>query len=152
MVLISIISMIFAGFSNALMDISSENRFKKNKFNKNKGDNNDENKWKQPLEKGERKWWYLWILHKPRYKEAYIWSSTILVSTTDWWHRFQSIMLFFFALSVVSYVPITTSLISYWGWKTFMIPILDFIIFRILFNVSFEILYTYLKNKLDGKL
>ena len=148
--ILSSLFMALAGISNALMDISAENKFTNNKFNKDLGPNNDENKWKQPTEPGKRMWWYLW-LKKPKYKESFIWSSTILVSFTDWWHRFQAMMLLFITLAIVCYVPTTVFVVKWLGWKTMFVPVLDFILFRVMFGLGFEPLYSYLKKKSDGE-
>lgn len=143
--ILSPIFSVLAGVANAFMDNSAENNFVDNKYNKTKGGSNDEKKWAQPQEIGTRKWWYLWVLHTPRYKESFIWSSTILVSLTDWWHKFQTMMIVSFCMAIVLYVPITVGLITYFGWWSILVPIIDFLIFRILFSLSFQ--YTYEKIK-----
>jgi len=153
--MISILFTILAGISNAFMDLSAENLFLNNKFNKSKGPNNDENKWKQPLEPGKKIWWYLW-LKKPMYKESFIWSSTLLVKFTDWWHKFQSFMILFFCLSIVFYSPISEQFVFNFltqdlFWSNVLIKTLDVIILSLTFGFSFENVYAPIKRKLREK-
>ncbi len=144
--LLSTIFTALAGVANAFMDNSAENNFSDNKYNKTKGGSNDENKWKQPKEEGGKIWWYLWVFHKPRYKESFIWSSTLFVSLTDWWHKFQSMMLILFCLAIIAYVPITAVIVSYFGWYGFLVSIFDFLIFRTVFSLSFQFVYEKIKR------
>jgi hypothetical protein len=151
----NILSPIFvglAGLSNALMDLSAENRFLDNKFNKTKGNNNDENKWKQPLQINDKRPWYYFGIIKPRYVEAFPYSSTALVSITDWWHRFQSLMLIFFCLAIVCYTPVLAILALKIGiTNAIIVGVLDFVLFRTIFSLSFEFLYKRLKLHLLKK-
>jgi len=142
---------IFAAIANSLMDNSAENNFNNDKYNKTKGDKNDEMKWEQPLKPGKRKWWYLWFLHKPKYEEKFMWSSTILVSFTDWWHRFQFLMLTFFCLAIVFYTPILTTFVSWLGIKSQYVILFDFIFLRMCFSLAFEKIYKNLKEFLLKK-
>lgn len=135
--MISIIFISIAGILNAFMDLSSENRFHNNKYNKTKGDNNDEDKWKQPLVLNNKRHWYYLGLMKPKYIERFPFSSTGLVFLTDWWHRFKSLMLICIFVSIVLYTPITKHII------------VDFIILHLTFSCSFELVYKRLKNYLS---
>lgn len=149
----STIFTMLAGVANAYMDLSAENLFKDNKYNKTKGDSNDENKWKQPLEKCEKApWYYLW-LKKPKYKEAFIWSSTILVSWTDFWHRYQLYMISAFCLAIVFYSPIFTFVAFtkiVWLNKALIIAT-DFLWFKSVYSFTFENVYSTKKKKLTTK-
>lgn len=150
MFLISTLLMIIAGCAKSFMDISSENGFKDNLYNKDRGDNNDENKWKQPLEPGKPVWWYGWIIYKTRYVEKYPFSSTILVIFTDWWHRFQSLFLLFFCLSIVFYTPILPIICEYSiGYipQKWIVYIFDTTWFFSVLCISFEYLYNYIKKE-----
>ena len=66
------------------------------------------NKWKLKdgniISNNKTIWYYLW-LYKPKYKERFIWSSTILVKFTDGWHFFQSLMILFIGFSVYFWEP-----------------------------------------------
>lgn len=64
-----------------------------------------------PIEKAP--WYYLW-LYKPRYKELFWYSTTVLVLLTDAWHFFQLIMLTMLQVIIISLIliPIDTSLIQ----------------------------------------
>ena len=73
MIIINITLLIIAGLSNAVMDISSENRFWKPWMNKSEG-------WKNK-----------WKLGDPKYGEKFIGSSTVFVLFTDLWHFAQFI-------------------------------------------------------------
>jgi hypothetical protein len=153
MFILSTIFSALAGISNAFMDLSAENRFIDNKFNKSEGPNNDENKWKQPLEPGKRIWWYLW-LKKPMYKESFIWSSTLLVKFTDWWHRFQAFMIVFFCLAIVFYSPFSSVVLAkLFGWKLsiFWTKFIDVVWLGGIFGFAFENVYAPLKKKLIKK-
>ena len=60
------------------------------------------NKWKEGyIKSAKRKWYYLWI-YKPKYEEAFPYSSTLLVGFTDGWHTIQWFMIKFIFLSVLA--------------------------------------------------
>lgn len=150
---LSSLYVILAGVSNAFMDLSSENRFIDNKYNKSEGGNNDENKWKQPMEDQVTKlWYYLW-LKKPEHKEKFPYSSTGLVAFTDWWHKYQFYMITCFCLAIVFYSPIFSFVaLTKIVWLDKVIyMVLDFIWYRTLFSFSFEQVYSRIKKKLEVK-
>ena len=136
--IISTVFSFFAGIANAIMDISSEGKFKNvkkpNWWNK---DGSWVNKWKKD-ENG-----------KPiSGKEKFPLSSTALVFTTDAWHFFQMVMLTCFALAIVTY-----SSANGFGKVegSVWIFIIDFAIARIGFWLGFNPVYNFLKKKYKKK-
>lgn len=75
------------------------------------------------------KWYYLW-LYKPVFEEKFMWSSTVLVFTTDAWHMIKSIKLnaIFLALTLALDLVVIDS-------------ILAFIILRVVYGIIFEQLF-----------
>jgi len=132
----SLILLFLAGVSNAFMDLSSENRFNNKSLNKSEG---SKNKWKQPKESGVKLWYHI---SKPRYKEAFPYSSTLFVLFTDFWHKMQSLMLTLFTMAIVLYEPLITFDLL------FCEIIVNLFILRMSFGVGFEPLYKNLKLKL----
>ena len=96
----------------------------------------DEWRNKYDFNKNKNHWWYFG-LYKPKYSERFPFSTTILVSLTDKWHRAQLIMLRFMYLAVA--VAFTQ--------KIFLILLLSFVIFPIVVGIPFEIIYTKNKKK-----
>ena len=72
------------------MDFSAKGGFKGNNYYKNKSDSWG-NKYVFPLKKTGN-WWYFG-LYKPTYKERFIFSSTMFIFLTDYWHFQQFIFL-----------------------------------------------------------
>ena len=132
----SLILSFLAGVSNAFMDLSSEDRFKNKSLNKSEG---SKQKWKQPQEPGKKMWYHI---SKPRYKEAFPYSSTFFVLFTDFWHKMQSLMLTLIFMSAVLYEPIFK--FDLLIWEVFV----NFLLLRLSFGVGFEPLYKRLKLKL----
>jgi len=83
----SIILLVISFTSKALMDLSGADKFKGEDSDKNRSYTSD-NKWLLPYTTGIRSIWYLW-LYKPKYREAFPYSSTDLVFITDYWHKKQ---------------------------------------------------------------
>jgi len=83
----------------------------------------------------KRKWYYLWV-YKPKYVEEFIWSSTILVFTTDAWHMAKSIRLnsIFLALALSLDLSVIDSVIA-------------FVILRMVYGVIFELFFSWLLRK-----
>lgn len=80
-IIIICVLLFFAGLFNGRMDHIKEFQLDKNSWT---------NKWKlnsvgQTYKYVDR--WYYFGLHKPEYVESFPYSSTILVFTTDGWHR-----------------------------------------------------------------
>jgi hypothetical protein len=87
-------------------------------------------KWASPYPQlGERKWYYFG--YHPRYKERFLYSSTIFVFLTDAWHLFKSLMLTCIMLSVVNYSVVIT-------------PFIDFILLYVVFTFTFTIFFDYI--------
>lgn len=106
---ISIISLILASLFDTIKDLSEEGKFstKDNVFwNK---DLSWINKWAThkdlydgvPIESHFRLWYYLW-LYKPKYKERFPFSSTVLVFLTDGWHLMKSLYIFINSIGLLS--------------------------------------------------
>jgi len=77
-------------------------------------------------------WKNKWRGGKPENGEKFPGSSTIFVWTTDAWHFFQMIFLTLMFLSIVFYTPLFS--VSY-SW------VFDFIIYRIIFGVTFTLIF-----------
>ncbi len=77
-------------------------------------------------------WVNKWKNGDPKQGERFPGSSTIFVFTTDAWHFFQMLFLTFMFLSIVFYIPMFN--LSY-SW------ILDFIIYRIIFGLTFTLIF-----------
>jgi len=135
--MLSLILSFLAGVSNAFMDLSAEDRFKNKSLNKSES---SKQKWKQPQKPGKKMWYHI---SKPRYVEAFPYSSTFFVLFTDFWHKMQSLMLTLIFMAVVLYEPILTSDLVF--WEVFA----NFILLRMSFGVGFEPLYKRLKLKLS---
>jgi len=86
-----------------------------------------------PNHKNKAKWYYLWV-YRPNFVEAFPYSSTLLVFTTDAFHLFKSIRLnaLFIALTVAFQFKLEDSIII-------------FLIFRAIYGVTFELLFRCLK-------
>jgi hypothetical protein len=120
-------------FFNVLMDLSSEGKLGPGWWDKNDG---WEYKWKLGLPLMPRKkWYYLWIF-TPKYKEKFLYSSTIFVSLTDGWHLFQN---FFHSSWQLLYALETEK------------PLATFLITKGLFSLGFELGYFILNVKADLK-
>lgn len=137
-------SLILAGYFNALMDLSSEGQeqiFFLGRRVKAKADT-WEDKWNQiivntPAKKHTvftsynlRPWWYLGLMRLPR-DEKFPFSSTILVWLTDDWHLFKA--LFLFCIDTCIVVPLHTQL----GWYA----LLGYLVFPFIRFISFELKY-----------
>lgn len=89
--------------------------------------------WRNKYDFTKRKnhWWYFG-LYKPVYSEKFPFSSTLLVSLTDRWHRTQLFMLRFIYLAIAVLIA-----------KTFLgVVLLTFIVFPIVLGVPFQITYS----------
>ena len=102
-----------------------------------------ENKYKIPLEDYKPKWYYLAFdfnlfgkrfkfdgLEKPLYKERYMWSSTVFVFLTDYWHRTQ----FLFLNSMTVSIAILGGYIGYLKGQ-------NYIYYSLCFGLGYEIYY-----------
>lgn len=144
MIYITIALIALAGIVKALQDLSSEGNLPY-KYNK---DNTWMNKWKTKLKIDElgsggcylirprfgNNWWYLG-LYKPKYKERFPFSSTVLVAFTDFWHICQFVKLkLLFTAMIFTY-------------STIVNPFVDFTILYATYTISFEIIHHYIKKK-----
>lgn len=130
----------FAAIFNSLMDLSSENLFKKDWWNKDSW----KNKWKldsngNPMP-AMTYWWYFG-LYKPEFQERFPYSSTALVFLTDGWHLFQ----FLFHTSWQSAVATGTYLFEKNVWSCVVV----FISVKLIFSISFELIYSNLKKRME---
>jgi disulfide bond formation protein DsbB len=136
---------LISGISNAIMDKLQfhfhKSIFSKPPFTPEFWDPNKSwvNKWAKGFVKNEKRlWYYLW-LYKPKYKERFPYSSTILVFTTDAWHLAQWIMLKSLILAVSLTAPITDVLVY------------DFIICQTIFSGTFELFFNKVLMKKDER-
>lgn len=97
-------------------------------------------KWKnnQRILNNKKLWYYLW-LYKPQYKEAFPYSTTILVFLTNAWHFFQFIMLSSFQAAI----SITISMVYCFNWWQFIVI---FFIIKIIYNSTFELFWKKILN------
>lgn len=137
----SLILIILAGVINALMDQSSIN----NLWNKwwNKGES-WKLKWKLDsngnlIPQNERLWYYLWVL-TPKWKESFIYSSTLFVWLTDGWHLLQMLFLNIIILSIIVFNPI-----NLFFDNNICQMIINFLILRIGYGVGFNTMYYSIK-------
>ena len=119
----TILFIILAAFSNAVMDVLST-RYDVSIFGnlKNRQFWDWRISWKNKWENGFK-----------LNREKFLFSSSILVFLTDGWHLFKALMLLFIFLAIVTYKPI-------FGY-------FDIILFSILWGVVFELFYTKLLLK-----
>jgi len=137
--MLSILFLLLAGVANAIMDVSSEDKFKNNFWNKTKS---WKNKWKinkggRRIKEDKKRWYYLWKF-TPKYKERFPLSSSLLVLITDGWHLAQFFMLNLITLAVI-FAPGYENILGLGIW--------DFILLRLAFGIGFAPLYNKLKQK-----
>ena len=132
-IIITIVLLVLSGVFKAVMDLSSEHRFREEFWNKNeswhlkwKTDNNFN------LTGSGKHWWYFG-LHRTRYDERFPYSSTILVFLTDGWHLFQFLFLSCLELAIAIQF-------DHWIWV--------FIIAKITLSGVFELVYSNIKKRL----
>jgi hypothetical protein len=89
-------------------------------------------KWASPLQPPVKAWYYFGFY--PRYKERFIYSSTIFVWLTDAWHFFKAIFILAIVLGIVFYTPIIN-------------PHIDWLIYYFLWTSVFTVFYDYIFNK-----
>lgn len=89
-------------------------------------------KWKYPLRKAPRKWYYFGF--QPRFQERFPYSSSAFVWLTDAWHLLKALMLACIMGAIVSYQPLT-------------IPVMDFFIFYCTFTFTFTVFFEYVFRK-----
>lgn len=125
MIWLSVLFLISAGITKGYLDYYADSGVKNNEW-RNKYD----------FEKNKNHWWYFG-LYEPKYSEKFPFSTTMLVSLTDKWHKAQLIMLRFMYLAIA--VGLTQNL--------FMIILLSFVVFPIVVGIPFEIIYRKNKKK-----
>lgn len=135
--MISLILITIAAIFKAIMDKSAINHFSKVWWNKSQSWTA---KWAVGLPIQERKLWYYGWIYTPKYKERFIYSSTILVFLTDGWHFSQFLFLTFLFSGIVMYSPVI------WVDKGFIWgAISNYALFRLCFNVTFQTIYQFVK-------
>jgi hypothetical protein len=131
--MLSILFFILAGASNAVMDKIifhwGRSVFKGTKFEQ----------WANPKVSYKNKW-----KNKSNSLdgERFFGSSTIFVWTTDLWHFAQSFMITFFVLGVLSYDGIVNI-----GGLYVLNLIIDYVILKMAFSISFEIFWSKVLEK-----
>lgn len=106
--MVTIILILICAVSNAIMDLSSEDRFSKEWMNKSTG-------WKNK-----------WYLGNPNMGEAFPFSSTIFVAFTDLWHFSQLIFHTSWQLAIAIQF-------EKWVWVFIMMKIIFSIAFEIVY-------------------
>jgi hypothetical protein len=142
--IIAISCIVIGGIMKAFMDLSSEGNLPwKPKWFFDKSVS-WKAKWKLdkqhnliPATKGDN-WWYFGII-KPKYKEKFPLSSTLLVFISDFWHLSQGFFLKFILVGVYIHEPMFGQL---WYHQLF-----EFWLLYILMLVPFELTYSYMKKK-----
>lgn len=134
MILAIFIFLFLAGLFKGKLDAAADTGVKSKEW-VNKWKNVSEGWSKEYLKKYH--WWYFGLYSPSQHLERFPFSSTILVSLTDKWHRAQLIMLRFVYLAVA--VALTQNL--------FFIILLSFVVFPIVVGIPFEIIYTKNKKK-----
>ena len=134
--MITLILIVLIGIINALMDIIM-GRYNQSIFSLFNPDwwnpqLSWKHKWVYPLESTIKAWYYFGFY--PRYKERFIYSSTIFVGLTDAWHFFKIFFIFFIVLGIVCYTPIIN-------------PYIDWLVYYITWTSVFTIFYDYIFNK-----
>jgi hypothetical protein len=114
----TIIFIILAAFSNAVMDVLST-RYDVSIF----GNLKNRQFWDWNIS-----WRNKWSWGEKENGEKFFLSSTMLSFLTDGWHLFKALMLLFISLAIVTYKPI-------FGY-------FDIILFSIIWGVVFELFYT----------
>lgn len=134
--MISLVLMIITGALNAAMDIlfTAYTSSIFSKFNPSWWDPQQSWKWKwaTPLQSPDPKWYYFGFL--PRYKERFIYSSTIFVWVTDAWHFIKALMILAIVCSIVLYTPIIAASV-------------DWLIYYIAWTFTFTIFFDYIYRK-----
>jgi len=134
--MITLILIVLIGIINALMDIIM-GRYNQSIFSLFNPDwwnpqLSWKHKWVYPLQPPVKAWYYFGFY--PRYKERFIYSSTIFVGLTDAWHFFKIFFIFFIVLGIVCYTPIIN-------------PYIDWLVYYITWTSVFTIFYDYIFNK-----
>lgn len=131
--MLSILFFILAGASNAVMDKIvfhwDRSIFKGTKFEQ----------WANPKVSYQNKWKNN---SNSLEGEKFFGSSTIFVWTTDLWHFAQSFMITFFVLGVLSYDGIVNI-----GGLYVLNLIIDYVILKMAFSISFEIFWSKVLEK-----
>lgn len=141
-ILLILLSSFFAGYKEGLMELSGHGKLSDDKNSKNtwqhkwawfpKGSvSNAFLKWQKiidydtPFKNYERRknskkrWYYLWIF-TPKYQEAFVYSSTLFVFTTDFWHKQKlfrnlsiTIMLLLLVLAPITVIYLKITIIAF---------------------------------------
>lgn len=85
--------------------------------------------------------WYYLGLYKPKYKEAFPFSSTALVSFTDPWHRSKAICFGLWRLALVLSIAFLWRL-SVIGWKNTLMYTGVYVAIWIIQSAGFHLVYT----------
>lgn len=150
--IVSIILCIIAGVSNSIMDtiqfhwdssiFSKIENKKKREWWKSKGDKKYKGHMLSYQMSQTRHLWYYFGLYKPKFKEAFPYSTTALVWMTDSWHFFQMIM--FSSLQLAIIVPVTFIFyhtIDINWWQTGLFGLGSFTLLKISQSSFFELFW-----------
>jgi hypothetical protein len=120
MIWLSILFLALAGVCKGFLDAISDCGTKSSEW-RNKYD----------FKRKRNHWWYFG-LYKPVYSEKFPFSTTLLVSFTDKWHRAQFFMLRFIYLAIAVLMAKTF----------FLVILLAFVIFPVVMGLPFQITYS----------
>lgn len=131
-----ILIIIIAAAAKAVMDKSAINQLSSPWWNKSES---WKNKWAIGLPLQEKKlWYYLWVF-TPKYKERFVYSSTVFVFLTDGWHLSQ----FFFLHGV--FIPLALHYSLFGLENAFWDFMCTYIVIKGGFNVIFQTVYQFVK-------
>lgn len=124
MVILTIALILVAAISNVLMDLSSEGRLYSKNVNLYRW-LNKELSWRLKYEKQD-----------PRWGEKFPGSTTVFVFLTDGWHLFQFIFHTCWQMAIAIHID---------RW------FIAFVIIKIVFSLSFQLVYSRIKNRSGRK-
>lgn len=135
--MLSLILISIAAIFKALMDKSAIDAVSNPWWNKSQS---WKNKWAIGLPLQEKKlWYYLW-LWTPKYKERFVYSSTILVFITDGWHLAQFFFLGCMFSGMVLYNPLILAANEFW-----ITALGNYFFFSTIFKVIFQTVYQFIR-------
>lgn len=118
-IIVTVVLLVLASACNAVMDIL-QHKFKSSIFS-------DEERFKELFWNPKISWKNKWKWVNGKLKEKFMFSSTILVFTTDGWHFFQFLFHSCWQLAIAINMPH---------------PVIMFITIKVLFSAIFELFYS----------
>lgn len=127
--IISLTFIVLAAICNSIMDVT-QHHWNESIFSKYNGFWFAKDSWKNKYKNRDKK-----------QGRKFPGSTTIFVFVTDGWHFFQSMMITFFVLSAIFYVPLVS--LPYKGLEM----LISFCIFKALYSIIFELFYSIIWKK-----